>query len=270
MVQLRPLSPALGVEAVGLDLDKHLASNEQTVLREAYARAHLVLVRGGCIAMATQRDFASLFGPVIDAAYVSNARPGAIIPHGALLFHSDLAFTPHPYLGLSLHALELPRSGSSTWFVNAVAAYRALPLVLRDRVRNLSATHAFDLQTQRGDSRAYCEPVPAQAGRARHPVVLTHPVTGDGVLYVNEMQTERINELERDESDELIDALFAHLYSPEFTYEHRWQVGDLIVWDNVAVQHARRDPVDGPRTLQRVTLADVDPLADWKAGRPRY
>jgi len=91
-------------------------------------------------------------------------------------------------------------------------------------------------------------------------------VTEDEVLYVNEMQTERINDLEHDESDELIAALFAHLYSGEFTYEHQWQLGDLVVWDNVAVQHARRDPSEGPRTLQRVTLADVDPLADWKRG----
>ena len=220
--------------------------------------------------MATQREFASLFGPVIDSAYVSNARPDGIIANGALLFHSDLAFTDHPYLGLSLHAIELPPSGSSTYFVDAVAAFRALPLGLRDRVRGLTATHAFDLQTQRGDSSAHREPVPAHAERAQHPVVLVHPITGDGVLYVNEMQTERINELERAESDELIATLFAHLYSGEFTYEHRWQVGDLIVWDNVAVQHARRDPAGGARTVQRVTLAEIDPLASWKTTQGRY
>ena len=266
MLELRPLSSALGVEAVGLDLDAPLAPDEQAMLRAAYTRGHLVLVRGGCVAMATQRNFAAVFGPVIDSAYVSNARPDGIIPNGALLFHSDLAFTPHPYLGLSLHALELPPSGSSTYFVDAVAAFRALPLTLRDRVQGLTATHAFDLQTQRGDTPAYREPVPAQGDRARHPVVFIHPASGDGVLYVNEMQTERINELELEESDELIDALFAHLYSGEFTYEHRWQLGDLIVWDNVAVQHARRDPADGPRTLQRVTLAEIDPLASWKRG----
>ena len=267
MFELRPLSRALGVEAVGLDLTAPLAADEQASLRAAFARAHLVLVRGECVSMATQREFASLFGPVIDSAYVSNERPDGIIPHGALLFHSDLAFTPHPYLGLSLHALELPPTGSSTYFVDAVAAYRALPLSLRDRVRGLSATHAFDLITQRGDTAAYRRPVPADADRARHPVALTHPVNGDGVLYVNEMQTECINELERGDSDDLIAALFAHLYSGEFSYEHRWQLGDLIVWDNVAVQHARRDPAGGTRTLQRVTLAEIDPLASWKRGR---
>ena len=263
MLELRPLSPALGVEAIGLDLDAPLAPEDKASLRAAYAGAHMVLVRGGCVEMDTQREFASLFGPVIASAYVSNARPEGIIPDGALLFHSDLAFTPHPYLGLSLHALELPPSGSSTYFVDAVAAYRALPAALRDRVHGCTATHAFDLQTQRGDSSAYREAVPAEADRARHPVVLAHP-PADEVLYVNEMQTECINELERDDSDALIEALFAHLYSGEFTYEHRWQLGDLIVWDNIAVQHARRDPVDGPRTLQRVTLAEVDPLANWK------
>jgi taurine dioxygenase len=267
MLGLRPLSSAFGVEAVGLDLHSPQESDARSVLRAAYRRAHLILVRGDCVAMATQREFASLFGPVIDSAYVSNARADGIIADGALLFHSDLAFTSHPYLGLSLHALELPASGSSTYFVDAVAAFRALPLVLRDRVQGLTATHAFDLQTQRGDTPAHREPVPKDAARARHPVVLVHPVTGDGVLYVNEMQTECINELDRAESDELIDALFLHLYSGEFTYEHHWQLGDLIVWDNVAVQHARHDPAGGRRTLQRVTLAEIDPLAGWKSSR---
>jgi taurine dioxygenase len=266
MLELRPLSPALGVEAIGFELDAPIAPADATMLREAYERAHLVLVRGDCVDMTIQQRFASLFGPVIAAAYVSNERPDGIIPHGALLFHSDLAFTDHPYLGLSLHALELPASGSSTWFVNAVAACRALPASLRERVRGCTATHAFDLQTQRGDAQAHLESVPPEGDRARHPVLLPHPKIPAEVLYVNEMQTERINELAPDDSDELIGSLFAHMYAPQFTYEHRWQIGDLIVWDNVAVQHARRDPIDGPRTLQRVTLAEVDPLAAWKSG----
>ena len=264
MLELRPLSPALGVEALGIDLGTAPTAPERRALRDAYSHAHLVLVRGERVEMATQCEFASLFGPVIDSAYVSNSRAGGIIPHGALLFHSDLAFTPDPYLGLSLHALELPATGSATWFVDAVAACRALPRSLRRRVDGCTAVHAFDLQTQQGDGRAFREPVPGHGDRARHPVILQHPITGDPVLYVNEMQTECIDGLAPDESDDLLQELFGHLYSGDFTYEHQWQLGDLIVWDNVAVQHARRDPVDGPRTLQRVTLAETDPLADWK------
>src|SRR5689334_21065607 len=107
MLDLRPLSSAFGVEAVGLDLDTPLTPGMRSALRAAYRRRHLLLVRGECVPMTTQREFASLFGPVIDSAYVSNARPDGIIANGALLFHSDLAFTDHPYLGLSLHAIEL-------------------------------------------------------------------------------------------------------------------------------------------------------------------
>jgi taurine dioxygenase len=267
MVELRSLAPALGVEALGLDLHRAPSAADRALLCAAYSSVHLILVRGERVDMQTQRDFASLFGPVIDSAYVSNTRPGGIIPHGALRFHSDLAFTPDPYLGLSLHALELPPAGSSTWFVDAVAACRALPRSLRSRLRGCTATHAFDLQTQRGDGQAFRDPVPRRGDRAVHPVILEHPVTGEAVLYVNEMQTEHIDGLADDESDDLLQELFRHLYSGEFTYEHHWRLGDLIVWDNVAVQHARRDPVDGPRTLQRVTLADTDPLAGWKRAR---
>jgi taurine dioxygenase len=264
MLTLRPLSRALGVEAIGLDPRAPVDDVDRSRLRDAYASAHLVLVRGERVDMQSQRVFAANFGPVIDSAYVSNSRSDGIIPNGALLFHSDLAFTTDPYLGLSLHALELPPTGSATWFVDAVAACGALPPSLRRRLDGCRATHAFDLQTQRGDGRAFREPVPRHGDRAVHPVLFDHPLTGETVLYVNEMQTERIEGLAPDESDDLLQELFAHLYSGAFTYEHQWAIGDLIVWDNVAVQHARRDPVDGPRTLQRVTLADTDPLAGWK------
>lgn len=269
MLELRPLSPALGVEAIGVDPRAPLDARERERLREAYTQSHMVLVRGDIVDIEAQRRFASLFGPVIDSAYVSNSRADGIIQHGALLFHSDLAFTTDPYLGLSLHALELPSTGSATWFVDAVTACRMLPPSLRHRVGGCTAVHAFDLQTQRGDGRAFREPVPHNGERATHLVILEHPVTGDSVLYVNEMQTEQIEGLTPDESHDLLAELFAHLYSGAFTYRHEWRLGDLIVWDNVAVQHARRDPVDGPRTLQRVTLADVDPLADWKRTQGR-
>ena len=209
MLELRPLSPALGVEAVGLDLDAraHRARRAVDVARRVFRKPIWCSCAAIASTMATQRDFASLFGPVIDSAYVSNARPDGIIPHGALLFHSDLAFTP----------ASLPRAVVARARATAVRVVdllrrrrRCLPsaavVAARSRRMVCTATHAFDLQTQRGDGRAYREPVPAR-GRPGTPsgVARTSASSATAVLYVNEMQTERINELAPDESDDLIE-----------------------------------------------------------------
>jgi taurine dioxygenase len=188
----------------------------------------------------------------------------------ALLFHSDLAFTPAPYLGLSLHAIELPPGGSTTFFVNAVAALAAIAAPERLRLRDLHVSHAFDLRTQKGDTPAFGEPVPAASARATHPLVLKHPNASIEVLYVSQMQSERVVEFELPASDELLAAVFEHLYAPRFIYEHRWQLGDLLVWDNIALQHTRSDPHERPRTLQRVTLAENDALAARTRGSVSY
>ena len=83
---------------------------------------------------------------------------------------------------------------------------------------------------------------------------MVHPRTGQTMLYVCEQQTREIVELPERESDELLDALFAHLYDPEHLVEHHWRTGDLVVWDNQAAQHARPYVVgDGPaRTLRKI------------------
>ena len=95
------------------------------------------------------------------------------------------------------------------------------------------------------------------APRAVHPLVLVHPRTGTPILYVGEMQAERVVELDEQASRDLLDELLAHLYRPEHRYDHAWAVGDVVVWDNLALQHGRGAVTDdGPRTLRRVALAE--------------
>jgi taurine dioxygenase len=158
-------------------------------------------------------------------------------------------------LGLCLYAMEVPESGTTTRFANASRAWQRLPESLRERIRGLTARHAFDLTTQRGDERYRFVDLPEREPRAVHPVAYPHPRTGTPVLYVSEMQTVRLLELDEAASDALLEELFAVLYAPDNVYEHRWQPGDLLLWDNLALQHAR-DPMPAePRTLRRITLA---------------
>ncbi len=259
----RPLSPALGAELSGIDLmaDGDPPPEVVAALRRAFAEHHLLLVRAGPVTVEAQLRLLGLFGPVlvnagVDHAFVSNTRPDGIIGMGELRFHSDLAFTPEPDLGLSLYGIDLPGGGTTTRFANAAKALRDLEPSLRRRLDGLTARHAFDLATQFGHDRALDTPVPATGYRAEHPVVSVDPTTGAEVLYVSEMQTECIVGLDPAEGRRLLEELFVALYASGNVYEHRWERDDLLVWNNMTIQHARGPVAAGEsRTLRRATLA---------------
>jgi taurine dioxygenase len=262
-VELRELSPALGCEVADFDATAPPAPDELAELRHAFDERHLLCFRAPGLGDREHVQLARHFGPIYDEFgdgrgwhFVSNARRDAIIRTGPLLFHSDLAFTPEPTPGLSLFGVEVPEDGAPTRFANAARALSALPPELRTRIRGLHALHLYDLTTQAGGARYRDASVPAREPRAIHPVVLRIPRSGREALYVSEMQTDRIVELASDDSEAVLAELFAALYAPHNLYEHRWRAGDLLIWDNLALQHARHAP-DRPRTLRRVTLARV-------------
>jgi taurine dioxygenase len=144
----------------------------------------------------------------------------------------------------------------STFFASGVRAAATLPGELRAQVETRTATHALAYfvtgdEGARSRHHALDENVP----RHEHPILRRHPRTGEMVLFVTDLHVERINDLGDPESRELIDAILAHLYSPANVYEHRWVLGDLIVWDNEALQHSRPDvTLAKPRTFRRNSL----------------
>ena len=261
-LDFEPLGDALGVEVRGLDLSGAIDPGDRERLLRAYDDHHLLFLRCPDLPGDAQLRFAEIFGPLFDERpgkflqYVSNVRDDRIIDEGALLFHSDLAFTPKPTLGLSLFAVEVPSTGAETSFANAVRAWSRLPGALRERLEGLHARHLFDLTSQRGDRPYRDGELPAREPRSQHPVCLRDPRSGLEILYVSRMQTDRILELSEPESDVLLEELFAELYALDNVYEHRWEQGDLLVWNNLTLQHARPEmPEVEARTLRRVTLA---------------
>lgn len=251
------------MEVRGVDLGRPLPEESQRELRAAWDTHHLLLFRAGELSSDEQLRFIRLFGEPLQEtldgspfSYVSNVRDDAIIRHGALFFHSDLAFTPDPLRAISLCAVEAPETAAPTCFANAIRACETLPKALRERLEGRKALHAFDLVNQRGDLRYRVDDLPADAPRAIHPVLWRHPELGRSILYVNLMQTDRIEGLPESESRALLDETLDHLYRPEHIYEHHWRPGDLVFWDNWALQHARPD-VSGNRTLRRVAIGEL-------------
>jgi taurine dioxygenase len=260
-VEVRDLTTSFGA-VLEVDLRHPLDPLQQRDLREVFAARHLLLFREQDISFEDQARVVGYLGPVLAGGpeWVSNVRENGLVPEGALLFHSDFIFTAQPSLGLCLYATEVSPGGSPTNFADAVGAAGRLPSALRARVRGRRALNVFDLSDQRGDTRfreATLGPETPLSPRYAHPVLMRHPTSGQELLSVNQMQTDRIIGLEARESEETLEALWALLYAPENTYSHQWRVGDLVLWDNIAVQHGRPAPPAGvPRTMRRVTMAE--------------
>jgi len=269
----KPLSPALGVEIVGVDLSCELDATTKQRILDAW-HAHLVLLfRDQVLTEADQVRFAETFGePAVihtrqfvrnhpAVMLISNIRedgkPIGALPDGEMHFHSDQCHQERPAKASMLYAIEVPSRGGNTLFANAYKAYETLPEDIKRRIDGKRALNAYDYDTaatKRGTRLA--DGVPHYV----HPVVRTHPTTGRKALYVNRLMTVAIEGLPGDESDELLEALFAHQERPEFVYEHVWRPGELLMWDNRCTLHARTDfSADERRLMRRVTILGEKP-----------
>jgi taurine dioxygenase len=243
---------AFGCE-VTADLRKPMDAAAQAAFRALFFREKLLVFRNQNLTFEDQLRVVGYCGPVLrDEDYrelSTEGNLGAI----ALCFHSDLSFTNEPHDGLSLHALEVNDGETATRFANGIRAWEHLPERVKSKIENRQALAIMSLIQSR---RSLPVDPPASLPRTFHDVVKQHPVTGENILYVTEMHTVHIEGLEAAESDALLEALFDQLYAPENIYEHRWANGDLVIWDNLALQHGRPS-LEGctPRRLQRVTMA---------------
>jgi taurine dioxygenase len=247
----------LGVEVLDFDVQRGGSAAEIAELREAYDRYSLLLFRGGGrIAPERHVEIAGWFGPPepVDNSgsgdFVSVLQNGDDAGRLELPFHSDLTYTDCPIKAICLHAIAVPDGGTSTSFVSSRAAWRKLPGDLQDELADKTLLHVYVSRMAYG--------LPDM--EAEHPVRLIHPRTGDPILLVTEHHAERILEIDEAHSRAVLDRLFAVLYASEARYVHRWQPDDLLMWDNLAIQHARTEearPSEGARALQRVALAEV-------------
>ncbi|GAB5470491.1 MAG: TauD/TfdA family dioxygenase [Rhodospirillales bacterium] len=262
----RPLSPALGVE-IDHDLMAGLSEETFTEIEALYRAHHLLLFRKQDLSEEVQVAFARRFGPIShrnpaqgtrDTVLVSNVEPGGVLGQGVLHFHSDNTFFAEPLKAIGLYAVEVPPSGGDTLFSNAYLVYERLPEDLKAKVEGLSSHQLFDYQ---GDYnlRPSLDSAPADAQQALHPLVWEDPDSGRKALFLSEHTTAALPGLTPAEEEATIAALRAQIRDPAVIYRHRWQPGDFVFWDNVALQHAR-EPFDpaARRTLRRTPVLDPD------------
>lgn len=253
-LQWRALEP-FGAE-VFADLSAPLSPRAVAELIALLHDRSLILARGQSLSMERQREICALFGPILlrdgENGYMTNEMGGPSASE--LTFHSDAAYTPHPFDALSLHALDVVDDASSTRFISAERGYDLLPEPLRERLESLDqemiAPHYTELGGRTCDRRD-----PQAQKRGVMPAARTNPHNGKRCVWVGEMQTARLLGMDWDEGRALLHAVFDHLYAPDNLLEHRWRKGEIIIWDNIALQHARGNVEGvGKRLLQRVIV----------------
>jgi alpha-ketoglutarate-dependent taurine dioxygenase len=166
----------------------------------------------------------------------------------------------------------LAPGAAPTNFVSNVRAYETLPEDLRARLEGLDIVHLIDSVGPRQNRRTRLDDIGGPDAsrfdypRSVRPALWTHPLLGMPLLFVLEQQASHFAGMTGAESDPLIREVFAHLYRPEHSYEHAWNLNDFIVWDNLALQHGRRaNPNTVRRSLRRVAM-NTKTTAELNAG----
>jgi taurine dioxygenase len=169
---------------------------------------------------------------------------------------------------LGLYGLAVEEPTAPTMFVSNVRGWETLPDDLRALVENKSATHGEDAYGKRGGENDLSVARPDNSGSIRLPIAHRHPRTGKTLLYVSQLMTSKIDGLTEDESEALLSRLFDHLYADNNVVEHHWREHDLVLWDNLALQHARPNvTAEGPVRTLRKTSAPRPPWAHDNASQ---
>jgi taurine dioxygenase len=177
----------------------------------------------------------------------------------ASMWHTDETFLEHPPMGTLTHAKALPAVGGDTMFASSSAAYEALSPAMKRYLEGLTALHDLsrvtELRLRFGSATPedYAAAIAADRRHA-HPIVRIHPETGAAGLFVNPTYTRHVVGLPPDESDMLLAYLFRHTVKEPFTYRHRWEEGDLLIWDNRATMHMVLNDFSGRRLMYRVSV----------------
>jgi len=291
MITVTKLGKHLGARITGVDLSQPLDDAAFALISKAFFAHEVVVFPQQRLTPQQQIAFTRRFGALEhhvrkearladhpEIFILSNkvdAQGRAIGAQDAGRFwHSDLSYKREPSLLSALYAIEIPVSDGKplgdTHFASSTAAYDALPAAMKAQLQGLKNIHSYreyrlkNYAAQQEDLRRGIRtvqehaPTPEQLASVPDmatPVVRVHPVTGRKGLFVNEGHTSHMADMPRDEGDALLARLYAHITQPEFVYTHSWAPGDLLMWDNIAVQHKATfdyDPL--PRLLYRTTV----------------
>ena len=270
-MEVNPLGEVLGAEVCGIDLSGQVSDNLKAMLIEAISDYQMICIRNQNLTPRQLVNASRLFGPpktfllrkdrIDEAPEVSIVSNRPELAGGKPLvqakhWHTDDSYLAEPATLTFLYAKKLPVEGGDTEFINCYDVLAALPVAMRSQIENLRAVHKY---LSRRNASWVAERTAQEATETPdvdHPLIRTHPVSRRPSLYINPNRIERILGWSNEESDVLLDELYAFAFQPQFQHRHKWHHGDLVVWDNRCTMHrANADyDVSQSRVMHRVML----------------
>ena len=274
MIEVHRLGPQLGAEIRGVDV-KTLDDETFAVIYRAWLDAGVMVVPDQELRIEDFLGFSRRFGvvqphpskstrhpdyPEITLLGVNKFRPDgtldqAIYRRGAEGWHTDGAYDQEPFKATQLYALAVPSTGGDTLFASMYAAYEALPPELKRRLEGLRGAFTYG---GRRKATALLDEEDRDWTPVFHPIIRRHPETGRRALYFDPGKILRIEGLEVQESDSLIEELSGRMIQPGTEYRHRWRKGDVVIWDNRCSYHkaAGDYPPEEDRIHWRVSIKE--------------
>jgi taurine dioxygenase len=267
---IQPTGGALGADVHGIDLSKPLSGAQFEHIAQAWGE-HLVLrFSGQKIDDDMLMTFSARFGDLdrvpiasgnfdrshsgltadaqpwvaVISSVVKDGKPVGGLGSYELVWHTDMSYNPLPPRASVLYALDVPPDGGNTGFLNMYAAYDALSDELKQAIEGRTCIHDSS-RNSAGELRKGFQRTPdvRQTPGAVHPLVRLHPVTGRKALFLGRRPGAYVHGLSVEESERLLDAVWAHAGQERFAWYQKWRAGDLVMWDNRCVMH-RRDAFD--------------------------
>ncbi|WP_337661414.1 TauD/TfdA dioxygenase family protein [Erythrobacter sp. Alg231-14] len=268
MLRIEPMTPAVGAEILDIDLGDANIADSIPQIRAALLKHGVIFFRDQDLTQEQHIAFARHFGEleVHPATPKDQPNPEVLrISHGPNsrgqenYWHSDVTWREEPSLGSILYAREVPDCGGDTLFANMHLAYERLSEQMQRFCEGLTAVHDISRVFAKRLGKTP-EDLHDKFPPMRHPVIRTHPETGERAIYVNTAFTSHIEGLSSAESRWLLDHLYATAKDAELQCRFRWRPGSIAFWDNRVCQHlAVSDYFPARRMMERVTIAGDRP-----------
>jgi taurine dioxygenase len=258
------LDTALGAEVSGIDVSRALLQSEIDAIEKAWRERLVLVFHGQKLTDPQLIEFSKRFGELdppgpnpygepflkehpelnVISNVMVDGKPIGNLGDGEAVWHADMTYVDVPPKAAMLHSLEIPPTGGNTHFANMFAAYETLPADLKQAVFGKTAVHDGSTNSAGMLRKGYKKVTDVrEVVGAHHPLVRTDPKSGRKALFLGRRPNAYVLGLSVADSEALLDALWAHATKPEFAMCHEWQIGDLLMWNNLSVLH-RRDPFD--------------------------
>ena len=277
---VRRLAPVMGAEVTGLDLAEPLAPGLRDAIVAAFLEHRLLVFRDQRLSAERQHALTLEFGEI--EGHVARRADGSRSPlvhvvsnldadgqptaapreYGNYFWHTDKSYHAVPSLLTVLHALELPPDGGDTQFANTAAGYAALPAETKAEIAGLRVVHSWEVSRRKTGGRLATAEEVQERPPVTHPLVRTHPDTGEKTLYLG-LHAAHVVGMPEAEGVALLERLLAHTTRPELVYVHTWRAGDLVMWDNRCLLHRAMRNYDmgrERRILQRTVVKGTAPF----------